>query len=185
MDYRPNGGVFCQPNRIKIGIYCEGQQPSTLDVRRKIVKRLAGFLVILISLILVACGSAEPTPPPTLSLSLLATDIAYDQEQLEVMAGQPVKIMLSNEGALEHDFSIMEIPHLGEVMAEEMEEGAEHGVHDMSEMDMDPEVHVAAPIGGRSSVEFTPSTPGEYEFFCTTAGHKEAGMKGTLVVQAP
>ena len=149
------------------------------------MKRLAGFLVILLLLILAACGSAEPTPPPTLSLSLLATDIAYAQESIEVMAGQPVRITLSNEGALEHDFSIMEIPHVGEVMAEEMEEGAEHGIHDMSEMDMDPDVHVAAPIGGRNSVEFTPSTPGEYEFFCTTAGHKEAGMKGTLVVQAP
>lgn len=146
------------------------------------MKRLAGFLVILLLLTLAACGSAEPTPLPKLSLSLLATDIAYDKDQLEVMAGQPVRIMLNNEGALEHDFSIMEIPHLGEVMAEEMEE--EMG-HDMSTMEMDPEVHVAAPIGGRSSVEFTPSTPGEYEFFCTTAGHKEAGMKGMLVVQAP
>ena len=145
------------------------------------MKRLAGFLVVLILLTLAACGSAEPTSPPTLSLSLLATDIAYDQDRLEVMAGQPVTIMLNNEGVLEHDFSIMEIPHMGEVM-EEMEE--EMG-HDMSAMAMDPEVHVAAPIGGRSSVEFTPSTPGEYEFFCTVAGHKEAGMKGTLVVQAP
>ncbi len=146
------------------------------------MKRLAGFLVILLLLTLVACGSSEPTPPPTLSLSLLATDIAYDKERIEVMAGQPVRIMLNNEGVLEHDFSIMEIPHVGEVMGEEMEE--EMG-HDMSAMEMDPEVHVAAPIGGRGSVEFTPSTPGEYEFFCTTAGHKEAGMKGTLVVQAP
>ena len=146
------------------------------------MKRLAGFLILLMSVFFVACGSAEPTPPPTLSLTLLATDIAYDKDRIEVMAGQPVRIMLSNEGALEHDFSIMEIPHVGEVMAEEMEE--EMG-HDMNEMEMDPEVHVAAPIGGRSSVEFTPSTPGEYEFFCTVAGHKEAGMKGTLVVQAP
>ena len=146
------------------------------------MKILAGFLVILISLIIVACGSTEPTPLPTLSLSLLATDIAYDQDRLEVMAGQPVKIMLSNEGALEHDFSIMEIPYVGDVMAEETEEEM---AHDMNAMEVDPEVHVAAPVGGRSSVEFTPTTPGEYEFFCTVAGHKEAGMKGTLVVQAP
>jgi uncharacterized cupredoxin-like copper-binding protein len=146
------------------------------------VKRLAGFLVVLILLTLAACGSAEPTPPPTISRSLLATDIAYDKDRIEVMAGQPVRITLNNEGALEHDFSIMEIPHVGEVMAEEMEE--EMG-HDMSALEMDPEVHAAAPIGGRSSVEFTPSTPGEYEFFCTVAGHKEAGMVGTLVVEAP
>ncbi len=149
------------------------------------MKRLAGFLILLMSLFFVACGSAEPTSSPTLSLTLLATDIAYDKDHIEVMAGQPVRIMLSNEGALEHDFSIMEIPHEGEVMAEEMEGETGHNVHDMSGMDVDPEVHVAAPIGGRSSIEFTPSTPGEYEFFCTVAGHKEAGMVGTLAVQAP
>ena len=146
------------------------------------MKRLAGFLMILLLLILAACGPGESTPPPTLSLSLLATDIAYDKDRIEVVAGQPVSIMLNNEGALEHDFSIMEIPHMGEVKADEMED--EMG-HDMSAMEMVPEVHVAAPIGGSNSVEFTPSTPGEYEFFCTTVGHKEAGMTGTLVVQAP
>lgn len=149
------------------------------------MKRFVGFLVILLLFILAGCGSAEPTPPLALSHSLLATDIAFDQNRIEVTAGQPVRILLNNEGALEHDFSIMEIPHVGKVMAEEMEEGAGHDTHDMSEMNVDPEVHVAAPIGGRSSVEFTPSIPGEYEFFCAVAGHKEAGMVGTLVVQAP
>ena len=40
-------------------------------------------------------------------------------------------------------------------------------------------------MGDSLNVEFTPSTPGEYEFFCTVAGHKEAGMVGTLIVTAP
>jgi uncharacterized cupredoxin-like copper-binding protein len=161
------------------------KQPSTLNVRRKTVKRFAGFLLILLLLILAGCGSAEPTPPPAMSLSLLATDNAFDKERIEVTAGQRVRILLNNEGALEHDFSIMEIPQVGDVMADKMEEEAGHHTHDMDEMSVEPEVHVAAPIGGRSSVEFTPSTPGEYEYFCAVAGHKEAGMVGTLVVQAP
>ena len=114
---------------------------------------------------------------PAVELSLTATDIAYDMNRLEVMAGQRVKLTLHNVGALEHDFSIMEMPHTGEVMAEEMGDG-----HEMS---MDPEVHVAPPMGSSGSIEFTPSTPGEYEFFCTVEGHKEAGMVGTLVVTAP
>ena len=97
------------------------------------------------------------------------------------MVGQPVKVTLQNEGVLEHDFSIMEIPHTGEVMAEEMHE--EEGDHDMSSMEMDPEVHVAAGTGSNHSVEFTPSEAGEYEYFCTVEGHKEAGMVGTLVVK--
>ena len=99
---------------------------------------------------------------------------------LEVKAGEMVEVTLHNEGVLEHDFSIMEIPHTGDVMAEEPESGMEH---DMSNLSMEPEIHVAAPVGESLSVAFTPSTPGEYEFFCTVAGHKEAGMVGTLVVK--
>jgi uncharacterized cupredoxin-like copper-binding protein len=44
---------------------------------------------------------------------------------------------------------------------------------------------VAAAGGQSAMLEFTPSKPGTYEFWCTVAGHKEAGMTGTLVVQAP
>jgi predicted amidohydrolase YtcJ len=63
---------------------------------------------------------------------------------------------------LEHDFSIMEISHTGEVMAEEMHD--EESEHDMSNMEMDPAVHVAASSGGSHSVEFTPSEAGELLF---------------------
>jgi plastocyanin len=36
---------------------------------------------------------------------------------------------------------------------------------------------------GSSRVRFTPSTPGEYEFYCHVHGHAKKGMKGTLVVE--
>jgi uncharacterized cupredoxin-like copper-binding protein len=36
-----------------------------------------------------------------------------------------------------------------------------------------------------STLDFTPTKPGTYEFFCTVAGHKDAGMVGTLIVKAP
>jgi plastocyanin len=35
---------------------------------------------------------------------------------------------------------------------------------------------------GSGSVRFTPSVPGEYEFFCHEHGHAQKGMTGTLVV---
>jgi uncharacterized cupredoxin-like copper-binding protein len=146
------------------------------------MKRLTFVLLIILTAALAACSSAEPTPMPKAQLSLTATDIAYDTNRLEVKVGQPVVVTLRNEGVLEHDFSIMEMPHAGEVMAEEEESGMEH---DMSNLSMDPEIHVAPPVGKSLAVEFTHSTPGEYEYFCTVAGHKEAGMAGTLVVTAP
>jgi hypothetical protein len=65
-------------------------------------------------------GESEPPALPLAEVDLVATDIAYDKDRIEVMVGQPLKINLQNEGALEHDFSIMEVPHTGEVHAEEM-----------------------------------------------------------------
>ena len=150
---------------------------------KNLVKRLAAVLLIFGLAFLAACGSDEPTMVPPVSLELTATDIAFDTTRLEVMAGQPVRLTLNNEGALEHDFSIMEMPLMGNVMSDEMEE--EMPGHDMSSMAVEPEIHVAAAMNSSNTIEFTPSEPGEYTYFCTVAGHKEAGMMGTLVVQAP
>ena len=55
----------------------------------------------------------------------------------------------------------------------------------MAGMGTAPMLHVAVGIGSTGTLQFTPSTPGTYQFICTVAGHKEAGMVGTLIVKAP
>lgn len=148
------------------------------------MKKFALCFLILAGVVLAACASpATPTVLAPIDLVLTATDIAYDTDRVEVMAGQPVRLTLRNDGVLAHDFSIMMMPHTGEVMVSEMAEEMEG--HDMSEMEKEPEIHVVAPVDGRNTVEFTPSEPGEYEYYCTVPGHKEAGMVGILVVKAP
>ncbi len=142
------------------------------------------MLLVLGALVLAACSSQETvtTPPEPVDVTLTTTDIAYDKNRIEVVAGRPVSLTLHNAGVLEHDFSIAEMPHSGEVTEDDTEdEMAGHDMSNMPEMD----IHVAAPTDQSNTIEFTPTTPGEYEYFCTVAGHKEAGMVGTLVVQAP
>ena len=46
----------------------------------------------------------------------------------------------------------------------------------------EPKLHVAAGTGGKATLTFTPSKPGTYEYYCSVAGHKEAGMVGILTV---
>ena len=99
---------------------------------------------------------------------------------IEVMAGQPVKLTLRNNDTVDHDFSIMEIPMAAMGATAEPMAG-----HDMGDMATDPELHMAALMGATNTIEFTPTKPGTYEFFCTVAGHKEAGMVGTLIVKSP
>jgi uncharacterized cupredoxin-like copper-binding protein len=148
------------------------------------MKRIAFLLLLLIALALVACSPAELTEKSAepVEVSLTATDIAYDINQIEVLAGQPLKLTLHNQGVLNHDFSIMEIPHSGGVTMTMMDGDMDMG-HDMSHMSKMPDIHVAASQDASNTIEFVPSAPGEYEFYCTVSGHKEAGMVGTLVVK--
>ena len=141
------------------------------------------LLLSLFLIALAACSPAESTdqPPEPVALTLIATDIAYDAQRVEAVAGQPLRLTLDNQGVLEHDFSIMEVPLAGAVTM--TEHSGEMASHDMSHMDEEPAVHVAAPTGGHSTIEFIPSTPGEYAYYCTVPGHREAGMEGVLVVK--
>lgn len=156
------------------------------------MKRIALLFILLAVLpVLVACSgddTAESASPPQ-AITLVATDIAYDMDRMEAGAGESIRLTLDNQGVLEHDFSITEIPLSGEAAAvDPAGEMAGHDMasdmaHDMGHMTDQPAVHVAAPSGDQAGVEFTPATPGEYEFYCTVPGHREAGMRGILVVQ--
>jgi uncharacterized cupredoxin-like copper-binding protein len=142
------------------------------------------FIVLVLTGVLAACSnSTSPADAklPTKVLTLVATDIAFDIPVIETKPGQLVRLTLNNDGLLEHDFSIVELPLTGEVTG-----GDAHGHgHDMSDMEEEPDVHVAAMPGESNTISFTPAKPGKYEFYCTVAGHREAGMYGTLNVIEP
>jgi uncharacterized cupredoxin-like copper-binding protein len=144
-----------------------------------VIRKVLIVLLVAAAGLLVACGSdggSAGTGP--VELTLTAEDIAYSTKELTAVAGRPVKLTLENEGVLEHDFTIMTLPHSGEVVSV----GHDDSDHDMSNLDMTPEVHVAAAAGEQGTLEFTPAEPGSYEYFCSVPGHKEAGMVGALTV---
>ena len=148
------------------------------------MKKIISFLLIILALsALAACstgGTAETAVEPKV-VTLIASDIAYDMEQIDAAAGQPVQLTLENQGVLEHDFSIVEIPLSGEVVT--LEEPEEMEGHEMGHAEDEPDVHIAVPSTDRGTIEFTPTTPGEYVYYCTVSGHREAGMEGVLVVK--
>lgn len=146
------------------------------------MKNLVVFLaLVLFTALAVACGSGSGDGVQEVELT--ASDIEYDKTNFEVVAGRPVRLVLHNEGVLEHDFSIMHIPMHEEPVASS--EGSEEHMMEMEHMEEEPELHVAVMAGMDSTVEFTPTEAGDYEFYCTVPGHKEAGMRGTLVVREP
>lgn len=139
------------------------------------------LLLIILALLVAACGPGADDASNLEELVVTASDIAYDVDRIEVTAGQAVELTLRNDGALEHDFSIMHIPaEMNAAAAQEEEDG-----HDMSHMEEMPELHVSAMPGESHVVSFSPTEPGEYTYFCSVSGHQEAGMSGTLLVAAP
>ena len=80
----------------------------------------------------------------------------FKPNRIVVHAGRPVELVLSNHSVIvPHNFTV-------------------------ADSALALSRNVWAP--GRHRVRFTPSTPGEYEFFCHVDGHAKKGMTGTLVV---
>ena len=107
------------------------------------------LLIATTLLLLTACSSA----PEPLNMTLAATDIAYDTDNISAVVGQAVNIEFVNNGALEHNFIIDEF-----------------GIDNLLQS------------GESSTISFTPDQTGTYEYYCNVAGHLEAGMKGTVTV---
>jgi uncharacterized cupredoxin-like copper-binding protein len=155
----------------------------------------------ILGLFVAACGDNDEEQAAgvtsdgeqTFTVATSKDKLVFTPSTLHVKAGQPVKIMLDNSaGTVLHDFTVDEM-HVSNAHSEG---GAEHMMDgddddkddDMpmggSEMGMDGfALHVAADMGMMATIEFTPDEPGEYTYYCTVEGHRQAGMEGTLIVE--
>ena len=86
-------------------------------------------------------------------IEVTGTSFEFDPDEIRVDAGEDVAIVLTSEDIL-HDFTIDEL-----------------------------DAHVAADRGETEEGGFTADEPGRYTYYCTVAGHRDAGMEGTLIVE--
>ena len=155
-----------------------------MRVRRWIVLGL-GLSLGAVLLIAAACGDDGPAAgdpvatapvedplagvPAEASLPLVMLDISFDRDVLEVTAGQVVEIAFEHRGVLEHNFTIDEISA---------------DVSDIGRQRPDAfDVYVALKRGEQARLLLRVTEPGEYAFYCSIPGHRQAGMEGTLVVR--
>jgi len=84
---------------------------------------------------------------------------AFDPARLEALAGQDVTLVFSNDDPVsQHDWVL---------------EGVDGAATE----------RVAS--SGEVSIEFVAPEPGEYTYYCSLPGHRDAGMVGTFVVGTP
>lgn len=87
------------------------------------------------------------------AVEVTAIDIAFEPKELSIPADTDVTFTISNEGMLQHDFAIEDTDYHSEM------------------------------LNGGTSTEMVVNLPaGSYIYFCSVAGHREAGMQGTLTV---
>lgn len=145
------------------------------------MKKVAALLVLaLAALTLVACGSDSDSDSTSTSAETTAestgggsegssavsvveieaaegTDLAYTTDAATTTAGQ-VSIDFTNPQTLSHDVAI------------EDSSGKELGGTDLI-------------ADGATTATIGDLEAGEYTFYCTVPGHREAGMEGTLTVE--
>jgi uncharacterized cupredoxin-like copper-binding protein len=97
--------------------------------------------------------------PAQATLRVRANEFSFEPRTLKLRAGEPTRIELQNEGALEHVLAV----------------AAPDGSGDW--------IHLHAPPSGTDAATFRLEEPGRYRLECTVPGHTEAGMVGELVVE--
>lgn len=98
-------------------------------------------------------GESSPVAEGARRIEVTARSFDFEPAEITVQAGEDIAIVLTSEDLL-HDFTIDEI-----------------------------DAHVAADAGDTAEGGLRADEPGRYAFYCTVAGHRAAGMEGTLVVE--
>ena len=104
-------------------------------------------------------GAAAGTPEAAGRTLELAADpggrLAYDKTSAAVQAGR-LTVRLANESGIPHNVTIAK------------------GSRDLGETET---------VAGESTTTRLDLAPGEYDFYCSVPGHRQAGMEGTLTVE--
>ena len=125
--------------------------------------------LLMAQLVLAGCSSGVGRPVSEVTakadaqgvqhVKIEAHSFWFEPNRVVVKAGQPVEMTVKNTATF--------VPH------------------NLTCNDADAGVLVGANVGmfrGQKVVKFTPTKPGEYEFFCHVDGHAKKGMKGVIVV---
>lgn len=107
-------------------------------------------LVLALTGSLAACSGGSAPSSASATVTVEAAEFTFTPDTIEVSAGAPVTITLTNAGTIEHDITVDAV---------------------------DLVVHVKV---GETASGVATFSAGTYEFYCSIPGHKQAGMVGTL-----
>ena len=140
-----------------------------------------------LTLIVAACSGAGSTPSPSAPVASpspgasaavqrievkLTDALKMEPAEMQVKAGQPVTFVVTNSGAIDHEF------YLGDEAAQAEEER----LMQSGQMVMDSPEGISLKPGETKELTYTFDRTGQILAGCHVAGHYPAGMKATITV---
>lgn len=141
------------------------------------VKRSALGVILLAfaSLILTACGSASGGKVAA-TVEVVTGPMVFEPKVITIKSGETTRLNVKNTDTQLHDLTVVNFKGTSKAVRESgAHSGAAHGKELATHISVDP--------GKTSVMDLTPAASGEYEVFCTVAGHKDAGMTAKLIVK--
>ena len=107
-------------------------------------------------------------------LGTSANELKFEPSELNFEIGKRYKLVLDNPSLQKHYFTAKDFADA--IWTQKVEAGAVEVKGAIHELELRP--------GGEAEWVFVPIKPGTYTLYCSIAGHREAGMIGTLVVSS-
>ena len=135
--------------------------PAAIAAARHLARlraRVCGLGLFLLLLLVAGCAPAAggdlAVGDTAVPLTVTMRQLRFQPETIRIPAGQEVTLLLDNLELLEHSLDIDAL-----------------------------NIHI--PLAGqeKETVTLPPLPPGTYDVYCGVAGHREAGMVGTLIVE--
>ncbi len=107
----------------------------------------------------------------TLEKTITATEWKFDPEQFTVKKGRKTRLIFKNKGSVSHNLAIGNFP---------LEQ------RNLEEQDKNSQIMIKTETiipGKKDSITVTFSKTGEFPYWCDVSGHREAGMKGKIIVE--
>jgi uncharacterized cupredoxin-like copper-binding protein len=107
------------------------------------------------------------------TVTIKATEIAYDVKSLDVTAGETIVFVLENDGSQDHELGVGDDAFF-QAHAKMMEQmpGMKHAMPNM----------VSTKPGETAKFAWTFTKAGAFKFECAMPGHAELGMVGAIAV---
>lgn len=110
------------------------------------------------------------------TITLEASEIAFNVKEIVVKKGETARFVLVNKGDQPHEFTIADA-------AEQAEHRQMMASMDMSGMNHNDGNSISTEPGETKALVWTFTRAGKFEFACNYPGHAEVGMEGPLIVK--